>query len=609
MHIESVEIGSLKSIEKAGPLELARGITILVGQNNSGKTTVLDALSGASPVPHRSLAVAPSPFHVVPPSTVRLVLTGRGEDVARWVSSSTTAFSVPTSEFSGSAALAALNHLRTAAAVCGIAVNRVFEEALAAPHFFGVEWPWPWGAHPLLVNRGGPDPHFLGQNDGRVPLSGLMVQDYLGSSIVRLSADRVRRGRGPVSDDIRLMPDGSNLASAMHALQGKDPAGFREVVARVSRIVPSVQHIQVEVSGPEVVVKVFPVHAEARRPDLGVTLEDCGSGVAQVLVVAFALVIADRQRTFLIDEPSSFLHPSAAVALVELLRDYSENQYVIATHSPEVIAAAEPKMLYQVHLRGGQSQVTSVEPGALATQRNILLDVGVSLSSMFGADQILWVEGQTEQAVFPLLVREFEKERSLRGLKILHVADTGAFERNDAEHAIRVYNRLASGVGLLPPALGFLFDREGRTDAECKRIAERATKPVLFLTRRMVENYLLHPVAIAKVMAEDDPDHADVYTGAAVAASIDEAYTAEKQRSTKTQARGAALSDASWISTVDAPVLLRKLFSKLSETRLNYDKVSHGLRIVSEILLREPVFLEPLREELRLAISEMQRGR
>jgi ABC-type molybdenum transport system ATPase subunit/photorepair protein PhrA len=609
MHIESVEVRSLKSIDQAGPLALARGITILVGRNNSGKTSVLDALSGASAVPHRSLAVAPSPFHVVPQSYVRLVLTGGGEDVARWVSSNGEGFSLPAGDLAGSAAFAALDHLQAAPTVRGLWVNRAFEEAAPPPHFFGVEWPWSWAAHLVLANRGEPRPHFLGSGSVQTHLSRLMVKDYFGRSVVRLNADRIRRGRGPVSEDVRLAPDGANLASAMHALQSRDAAAFREVIARVSRIVPSVQHIQVEVAAGEVVIKIFPVAAEARRSDLGVTLEDCGSGVAQVLAVVFALVTADRQRTFLIDEPSSFLHPSAAVSLVELLRDYSQNQYVLATHSPEMIVAAEPEVLYQVRLRDGRSHVSRVDPRDFAAQRDILLDVGVSLSSMFGADQILWVEGQTEETVFPLLVRQFDDERSMRGLKILHVADTGAFERNDAEHAIRVYNRLASGVGLLPPALGFLFDREGRTKAQCDQIIERATKPVRFLVRKMVENYLLHPEAIAKIMAEDDPDHAEVYAAPAIAAWIDEAYTAQKQRSTKAQAGGAALSDASWLAKVDAPVLLRKLFSKLSETRLSYDKVSHGRRIVSQILVSEPAFLAPLWEELKNATSEMKRGR
>jgi hypothetical protein len=56
-------------------------------------------------------------------------------------------------------------------------------------------------------------------------------------------------------------------------------------------------------------------------------------------------------------------------------------------------------------------------------QRELLSDLGVSLSDVFGADSILWVEGVTEEQCFPVILEKIAKQPQ-RGIQFLAVKST-----------------------------------------------------------------------------------------------------------------------------------------------------------------------------------------
>jgi len=79
------------------------------------------------------------------------------------------------------------------------------------------------------------------------------------------------------------------------------------------------------------------------------------------------------------------------------------------------------------------------------------------------------------------------------------VIATGDFEGQHAEKFLEIYNRLSGTQSLIPPAVAFLFDDEGRTETE--KILERLGKDLVrFTKRRMYENHLPDTQAIAAVL-------------------------------------------------------------------------------------------------------------
>src|SRR5262249_46330835 len=130
--------------------------------------------------------------------------------------------------------------------------------------------------------------------------------------------------------------------------------------------------------------------------------------------------------------------------------------------NPEVIGAARPNTLLLVRKEESESIVTSLNAAELEDLSLVLTEVGVRLSDVFGADAILWVEGQTEEQSFPLIVERI-LHRQLEGVKILGVMQTGDFDKRYADRVIHIYNRLSTAGALVPPAVGYIFDRELRS--------------------------------------------------------------------------------------------------------------------------------------------------
>jgi hypothetical protein len=55
-------------------------------------------------------------------------------------------------------------------------------------------------------------------------------------------------------------------------------------------------------------------------------------------------------------------------------------------------------------------------------------------------------------------------KKPLLGTAIIGIGETADFDRKNADFAVRVYERLCKGRGLLPPAVGFILDRERRPE-------------------------------------------------------------------------------------------------------------------------------------------------
>ncbi len=173
-------------------------------------------------------------------------------------------------------------------------------------------------------------------------------------------------------------------------------------------------------------------------------LSACGTGLSQVIAILYVIITSVIPRTIIIDEPQSFLHPGAAKKLIEILKEFPQHQYFIATHSPMLITAAYPSNIIKVVHDGIESEAYVIKPEQIEEQLEILDEVGTSLSDVFGADNILWVEGQTEEKCFPLILEKVAK-KPLRGTFIIRVQTTGELEGKNSKLIFDIYERLSGG--------------------------------------------------------------------------------------------------------------------------------------------------------------------
>ncbi|MEA5554416.1 AAA family ATPase [Anabaena cylindrica UHCC 0172] len=428
---------------------------------------------------------------------------------------------------------------------------------------------------------------------------GYQVFNIFRKRIYRFKAERLNIGVCKFENDNQLKSDASNLAEVLFILSFKKPGTFSEFNKKVSSILDEIKYISVVMEdNSEVEIKVW-MTEELHRDDLSLPLSSCGSGVSQVLAIVYILVCSEEPRTLIIDEPQSFLHPGAAKKLIETIKQFPQHQYFIATHSPDIITTADPTNIIKLKYENCETTASVIDAKDINLQNEILDELGIRLFDVFGADSILWVEGETEEKCYPLILEKI-LDKQLRVIKILAVQQTGDFEGTKANLVFDIYKKLSEGSNLFSPAIGFLFDSEGKSEEEKKIWQERSKKPVEFLSRRMYENYLLDPEAIAAVFNEENQARREPLSIDITKVDVEEWLEEKKQEE--------GLSEEEWLYKVHASNILKQLFSNFSQRNIKFRKPKHPYQLTKWLVENKPNFLSGLANEIANMLNYEERS-
>jgi predicted ATPase len=622
MYIASIKIENYKSYLHSSELELRPGINIITGQNNAGKTALLKALGlGEGDKPHRSVATVPQPGVATPGSSIfRVTLSISREELdtfvlqpgmETWLACPKAGTIIP-----GEYNLRIDNFIQPAAeelarrllrqddirvrvqvqsgAVVGHEPSVGDYEAEQAMMRFRVESSKKLTflqTHKGDIGRGGE----LGQ----------FVVNHYRSRCYVFNAERFNLGICRFGSSRVLNPDASNLAEVLSSLQG-NPMRFGRFKDVVHRVLPQIKQVTIRnLPNNMLEILIWPHDPASEREDIAIPLNESGTGVGQVLAILYVVLNAEHPQTILIDEPQSFLHPGAARKLVEVLRENSRHQYILTTHSPTVITAANPATITLIKCREGVSDFQAIDPKANDELRHYMVDIGARLSDAFGADDILWVEGPTEELCLPLILEKVAKI-PLLGTAIIAVKHTGDLEGKHAKTVAEIYKQLSKGRGLLPPAVGFIFDREERSNESLERM-RRECGSVAFLQRRLYENYLLNPRALAALVNGIEGFSTTTITAQSIENWVQREVDGWLEGSPESKRRkyGPPPADGTlWRQAIHGANLLKYLFSDMSETRVSYDKVQYSVRLTQWLVENCPEDLQEVAFLLKNVLAE-----
>lgn len=439
---------------------------------------------------------------------------------------------------------------------------------------------------------------------------GLDVVRSLHQRIYFFHAQRTVQGKCKQTYVDELASDGSDLASFLANIQ-KTPALLSEINERLRMILPQIYLAATQNLGPGYsntmdndrgFHEILIYQNEGSDVQAAIPLSDCGTGVGQVLAILSIVVSSKYSRTIIIDEPQSFLHPGAVRKLMDVLRQYPQHQYIISTHSPQLLTTANPSTITLVTKeRGKPSALKSISPSEQTDLTLCLEELGARLSDVFGADQVLWVEGKTESKCFPLIIEKL-LNRPLLGTAIVHVDSTGELEGKDAERVIKIYERLSEGGGLVPSTLGFIFDRENRTDAKIAELTKRLRGDrIRFLGRTMIENYFLNADALTEVMLKLDGFTESGVSSTKVKEWLDEKLARKQDKRYYPQNNDSKQRPD--IEIIHGGHILEDLFAHFSEKRVGYDKPRHGLMLTEWLIGHQPEALNEVRSLLADALT------
>lgn len=602
MKILKLNLENYKSFRSSGWLDFSPNFTVVIGQNNAGKSALLEAfkLASNSNHPHRMLSRAPE-VELDQQSFADFDFSISGLELRNSLLASGGARSIPippdgTPEANEAAVLSIFQR-----PLITLKLKAVFQSTLAARTY---------PSHGLFEmgsqretcavvsgNRRTQSINLDGVNlNANDELPNLAAHAY-PKSIYVFKAERLNIGKTGAAQSTSLNTDGSNLAAVLGSLQG-NVAWFARYNKHITEILPTIQQVSVAMVGSEFEVRVWSVDPATEREDLAIPLQESGTGVGQVLAILYVAMTV-KSGVIVIDEPNSFLHPGAAKKLVQILRQYDQHQYVLATHSADLIATAKPEVIHLVRWKDGESEVERIASTKVDDLRDVLIEIGVSFSDLFGYDRAVWVEGPTEEICFPLILEKLLKRVEL-GLIFVAVRNTGDFEKKrDRKKLIwEIYEKLSAGGLLLPSIVSFSFDREERAEQDIADLRRQSQGRAHFLPRLTYENFLLDPGAIAALINSLPRAGRPDATPEQVAEWL-----------TKNGGRFGGdwkgnFTDLNWLAKVHAPSLLKELLNELASPGDNFEKTTHSRFLTEWLIDNRPEALADIAEHIKILVEK-----
>lgn len=577
MWISKFRIENFSSFKDSGWIELDRSLNIFIGQNNSGKSAILKALNfPLADNPHKnpksfrgdglarpllSIDIKISPaeiFHRFSIIREAPIFPGRGPETQRALETKQYI-----SDLDNEIELE-LSRLPLSSTVArdGSSIANLRNRDQQTYYSFKID-----DGEPVSQGRAGHADNLS------------KVIDTEGSDgFFYFDAQRLNLGISPWESQTRLKSNAGNLATVLAYLQGARRPIFDLIESHVVTIIGGIDRITVAPRDGGHEILIWPDRT-SQYEDLSFSLNESGTGVGQILAIVTAIVTAE-QSIIVIDEINTFLHPSAVKRLMSLVKsEYSHHQYIISTHSSDVITSGTSDRIYLVRREGFNSSVRSISLQDASHAREVSAALGFSMMDVFGHDRMIWVEGPTEEICLPYIARR--QEINLDGIGFAPVISTSDFDHSAHRNATDVYEQ--AGKRLSPLLLGMAFglDRERLSDEEVSKL-ERGRRKLRFLPRRCLECYLIQPEAIALVLSEvDQRDYSAAVVEEALQIGGDQKYGAPNQWN-------GDFRNEDWLKRVDAAKLLKDIFNIITDSRVEYRKTRDGISILTKAYNASP---------------------
>lgn len=299
--------------------------TILVGDNGSGKTSVLEAL-------HLQGAIVPDPVAVLRGDLAPDDLRRRGA--------------------SGPIKVTSTGLLRQAPWRSELIIepgdnrwNVVLTNEGPGPSFY---------ADAFVVAGGGGG----SRNEGAWNIIRASTRT---ARFYRFESSKIAASAYSDLPDTPIEPDGAQTAEALAALKLSDDEAFARIEDAMRRLVPSLERVrirQAEVVRPSRgdTVKGSKLFLDFRGSP-GIPAHHASQGTLIMLALLTVLHRRDRPDLLLLDDIEHALHPRAQMELVRMIKglleldDFKETQVIATTHSPYVLDELAPENVIAFALR------------------------------------------------------------------------------------------------------------------------------------------------------------------------------------------------------------------------------------------------------------------
>ncbi|MDI6603787.1 MAG: AAA family ATPase [Thermoanaerobacteraceae bacterium] len=197
-----------------------------------------------------------------------------------------------------------------------------------------------------------------------------------------------------------------------------------EIISRIKGFLPSLTEIAVT---SDFILKDLNIDVSVKMLENGavIPIDKKGDGTKRRITMALFDYKSDNNgdsNLYVLDEPDTHLHVKAQLELMKILNNFTNGnkQIIITTHSPFIINYCKPIKIRLFCNKNNETKVSHLNN--CSDVEEILRDIGVENIFLFFAKKILIVEGETEEKFIPIIFdRLFNINLSSNLIKIMNV--------------------------------------------------------------------------------------------------------------------------------------------------------------------------------------------
>ncbi|MEO8547705.1 MAG: AAA family ATPase [Sphingomicrobium sp.] len=224
-----------------------------------------------------------------------------------------------------------------------------------------------------------------------------------------------------------------------------------------------------------------------------------GGGLQAWMQILWFLCRAPSNGVVVLDEPDIFLHADMQRKLIKVLGLRKYRQTIVATHSSEIISDSPPETICVVRKR----EKRSWRPLTHSKLQGVIDTLGsrhnIQLSKLASARRAAVFEGDDQKFLSDIAIKTsancFDRFMSVPSFQL-----NGVDNWHQAIGAAKVIS--AASESTMP--VHVIIDRDFRSDAEVSKLNQEATKYGLVLAiweKKEIENYFIHSPAIARLIS------------------------------------------------------------------------------------------------------------
>lgn len=270
------------------------------------------------------------------------------------------------------------------------------------------------------------------------------------------------------------------------------------------------------------VEQMLHVTTEIRHPTQNFTrpISRMGKGMRCIylfsLLEAYTEIEENLPSIIMIEDPEIFLHPRLQKVSGEILYRLSrKNQVIFTTHSPNLLPNFNSRQIRQVII--GTDGFSNIRPKTDISA--ILDDLGYTAGDLMNVNFVFIVEGKQDKSRLPLLLRKYysetyDEQGNLSRIAIITTNScTNIKTYANLKYMNQIYLRdqflmVRDGDGKDPAALGRQLCRyyEERNLEDADKLPRVRPENVLILKYYSFENYFLNPAVMARLGVVESED-------------------------------------------------------------------------------------------------------